>query len=202
MSYSQTIWSEVGNQMGFNGGWQGDSALQAFQNWWTGHHTLRAVPCIVAWGIWITRNRIIFQDCHILMEAVVVHIVAIIHHFRALEKIYKIRPVREELIDKDIPWGFFDGASQDHQLSCGGGGVLFKSEDHFYHFSAGLGRGSNNFAELMALRLLLLFALEQGCLSLQVFGDSMLVIEWEKENFQCHVMILLPILEEVFRIKQ
>ena len=30
----------------------------------------------------------------------------------------------------------------------------------------------------------------------------MLVIEWAKENVQCHVMILLPILEEVIRIKQ
>ena len=30
----------------------------------------------------------------------------------------------------------------------------------------------------------------------------MLVIEWEKETVQSHVMILLPILEEVFRIKQ
>ena len=29
----------------------------------------------------------------------------------------------------------------------------------------------------------------------------MLVIEWAKETVQCHVMILLPILEEVFRIK-
>ena len=54
----------------------------------------------------------------------------------------------------------------------------------------------------MTLRLLLLFTLEQGYLSLQVFGDSMLVIEWEKENVQCHVMILLPILKEVIRLKQ
>ena len=110
--------------------------------------------------------------------------------------------MREELIDKDIPWGYFDGASRAHQLSCGGGGVLYRSENHFFHFSAGLGRGSNNYTELMALRLLLLFALEQGCLSLQVFGDSMLVIEWAKETVQCHVMILLPILEEVIRLKQ
>ena len=87
-------------------------------------------------------------------------IAAIIQHFRAPEQIPKIRPVREELIDKDIPWGYFDGASQAHQLNCGGGGVLYKSEDHFFHFSAGLGRGSNNYAELMALRLLLLFALK------------------------------------------
>ena len=129
-------------------------------------------------------------------------IVVIIQHFREPEKIHKHRPVREELIDKAIPWGYFDGASQARQMSCGGGGVLYKSETNYFHFSAGLGKGSNNYAELMSLGLLLLFSLEQGCLSLQVFGDSMLVIEWEKETVQCHVMILLPILEEVFRIKQ
>ena len=129
-------------------------------------------------------------------------IIAIIQHFREPEKTLKNRPVREELIDKAIPWGFFDGTSQDRQLSCGGGGVIFKSESHFFHFLVGLGRGSNNYAELMTLRLLLLFALEQGCLSFQVFGDSMLVIEWAKETVKCHVMILLPILEEVLRLKQ
>lgn len=93
-------------------------------------------------------------------------IVVIIHHFRARVNPLKIRPVRVEQIDKAIPWGYFDGASQDGQMRCGGGGVLHKSEDHYFHISAGLGRGSNNYAELMSLRLLLLFALEQGCLSL------------------------------------
>jgi len=32
-SYTQAIWSEVGKQLGFTGGWQGDTALQAFQSW-------------------------------------------------------------------------------------------------------------------------------------------------------------------------
>ena len=70
-SYTKTIWTEVGNLMGFNGQWQGDTVLQDFQRWWTGHHLLRVVPCIISWGIWIMRNWIIFQDIHILMEAVV-----------------------------------------------------------------------------------------------------------------------------------
>ena len=47
----------------------------------------------------------------------------------------------------------------------------------------------------------MLFALEQGCLSLQVFGDSLIVINWANEILQCHVMRLLPILEEVLRLK-
>ena len=77
-----------------------------------------------------------------------------------------------EVIDKSIPWAYFDGASQDNQRVCGGGGVLYKSDSHYFHFAAGLGSGSNNYAELMSLRLLMLLALEQGCLSLQIFGDS------------------------------
>ena len=59
-SFSQSIWTEVGNQLGFIGGWQGDSAHNAFQSWWSGHKTFRAVPCIFAWGIWLSRNKIIF----------------------------------------------------------------------------------------------------------------------------------------------
>ena len=39
-------------------------------------------------------------------------------------------------------------------------------------------------------------------MSLQVYGDSLLVIEWAKELIQCHVVLLLPILEEVFLLKQ
>ena len=53
----------------------------------------------------------------------------------------------------------------------------------------------------MSLRLLLLFALEQGCLSLQVFGDSLLVIDWVNEVHLCNVMLLLPILEEILLLK-
>ena len=128
-------------------------------------------------------------------------IVAIFLHFKEPEKTLKIRNVREELIDKTLPWGFFDGASQDQRLHCGGGGVLYKSNSHYFHFSVGLGRGTNNYDELMTLRLLLLFTLEQGCMSLQVYGDSLLVIEWAKELIQCHVVLLLPILEEVLLIK-
>ena len=128
--------------------------------------------------------------------------VAIIQHFKEPIKVLKIRPVREEQIDILRPWDYFDGASKDHQSLCGGGGVLYKSEFHYFHIVAGLGRGSNNYAELMSLRLLMLFALEQGFRSLQIFGDSMLVIDWAMEIHQCHVMVLLPILEEVIRLKQ
>ena len=58
--------------------------------------------------------------------------------------------------DKSVPWGFFDGATKNNY--CGGGALLFLLETHLFELVVGLGEGSNNFAELMSLKLLLIFA--------------------------------------------
>ena len=59
------------------------------------------------------------------------------------------------------------------------------------------GSGSNNFAELMALKPLLLFAKEKLVTSLQIFGDSQLVVRWVQNHARCQNIMLRPILEEV-----
>jgi ribonuclease HI len=63
----------------------------------------------------------------------------------------------------------------------GGGGCLFLTEQHFFHLRAGLGPSTNNYAEIQALKLLLLFAAEKGVSTLQVFGDSLIIIKWENQ---------------------
>jgi ribonuclease HI len=93
------------------------------------------------------------------------------------------------------------GAASADQLLCGGGGCLYFSNSHHYTLKAGLGAGTNNYSELMALKLLLLFVVEQGCQSLQVFGDSLIIINWENGVHRCHISRLVPILEDVIRIK-
>jgi len=64
----------------------------------------------------------------------------------------------------------------------------------------GLGNGTNNFVELMALRILLLIVNEKGVHSTQIFGDSMLAINWARKSQQCHNIQFLSILEEVHRL--
>ena len=72
----------------------------------------------------------------------------------------KFRRIVNEQIDKDSPWGYFDGsAARDPQI-CGAGGILYLSEEHSFAFSAGLGLGTNNFVELLALKLLIILALK------------------------------------------
>lgn len=61
------------------------------------------------------------------------------------------------------------GASQG-DLSIGGdGGIMFLSDSHFYKFQAGLGRATNNTAELMALKLVLMLAAQKGVQKFQIW---------------------------------
>jgi ribonuclease HI len=61
-----------------------------------------------------------------------------------------------------MPWAYFDGASQNENQLCGGGVVLLLSIDHSFKLKMGLKSSSNNFVELMALKLMLQFAGEKG----------------------------------------
>jgi ribonuclease HI len=64
-----------------------------------------------------------------------------------------------------------------------------------------LGAGTNNYSKLIALKLLLLFAIEKGCRALQVFGDSLVIINWANGIHRCKISHLLPLHEDVLRIK-
>ena len=81
-----------------------------------------------------------------------------------------------EVIDKTYAWSFFDGFVAGVLNICGAGGMMYISDDHFFSFKAGLGMGANNFAELCALKLLLIFARRNSLDKIQIFGDSQLLI--------------------------
>jgi ribonuclease HI len=78
-----------------------------------------------------------------------------------------------EVIDKTGSWAYFDGAAQRKPPIGGAGGILYLSDSHFLKFKVGIGRSTNNKAELLALKLTLRLAVEHGVQKLQVMGDSM-----------------------------
>ena len=67
-----------------------------------------------------------------------------------------------EVIGKSLPWGYFDGLAAGEPRICGAGGLFFIADDHFFTFKAGLGSGTNNFAELLGLKLLLTLSLKNN----------------------------------------
>ena len=70
----------------------------------------------------------------------------------------KIRSIFIEFIDKSFAWGYFDGSAPGVAKICGAGGMLYITDEHYFSFKAGLGLGTNNYAELCALKQLLTFA--------------------------------------------
>ena len=98
-------------------------------------------------------------------------------------------------LDRSLPWAFFDGATQNNL--CVGGAMLYLTESHFFVMSLGLGGGTNNFAELMSLKLQLMFALEKGCTELNFLGDSFNVINWINQTQECRHLRLAHIISSI-----
>jgi hypothetical protein len=89
--------------------------------------------------------------------------------------------IGELVIDKSQAWCFFDGARQGPPDSSCAGGVLFISDSYSAKFKAGFGMASNNFAEFMALRFLLVCRREkyQTLPDLSKFLPCHKLNEWE-----------------------
>ena len=76
------------------------------------------------------------------------------------------------------PRGYFNGACQGSEGSCGNGMCHFMSENHIFNFILGGGLGTNTRAEFITLWCLLHFASPKGVLHLLVLGDSKIIIDW------------------------
>jgi ribonuclease HI len=77
------------------------------------------------------------------------------------------------------------------------GVVLFISHSHYIHIRYSPGGGTNNRAELIALWTLLETAKEKNMTKLQVFGDSKLVIDWERGQNNIQNPRLASILRDI-----
>lgn len=60
-----------------------------------------------------------------------------------------------------------------------------------------LGLGIKNYVELMALKLLILYAREKGVNSLQIFGDSLNVVNWTRKLQRCLNIMIIPLIKEI-----
>jgi len=102
-------------------------------------------------------------------------------------------------IDRTTPWAFFDGAA--NQAGCGGGFILHINEHHRYLAKMGFRNGSNNYAEISAIHNLLHFALLHQHTKINIFGDSMVVVNWINNVTTCHTHTLSNILHDALTLK-
>jgi hypothetical protein len=157
------VWKETSRLLNLHCVWEGRDLDHSWFTWWKtrAFKHLRALPLLVIWGVWLAQNSFIFKGTPPSPEITVARSVALLPSFLSQSPRLSTRQPQEVVIDSSSPWGFFDGASQ--QNICGGGGLLYLSASHYFIMTFGFGPGTNNFAELLSLKLLIAFAIEKGC---------------------------------------
>jgi len=198
---TKEVWSEVLKQMNLTIKWEGQSLSEAWQNWWNKipEQKLRNLPPIICWGIWIARNRNIFQEKETEAVQIMIRCLSIYSIILDAKDKRESRKVAEEQIKEGVPWAYFDVASQENK--AGAGIVINLNNTHTLKASIGLGSGSNNFAELSALKYLLCWLIHKNTLTVQIFGDSLNVINWLNGRSRCQNYILQPLFEEIQNLK-
>jgi ribonuclease HI len=63
-----------------------------------------------------------------------------------------------EEINTDIPWAYFDGTTPGTPSRGGARGIIYFSINQSISFKARIGQQTNNYCELMALKLILMMA--------------------------------------------
>lgn len=200
-SFTRQVWDETKKLLNINVRWEGEDLSSAWEHWWTHYpeKNLRNLPPILCWGIWIARNRSIFKDKATPAEVIAIQSSAILASIPEPEGPPTLNQRKEILIREGIPWAFFDGAAQNN--STGAGIIIHLSPLHSLKASVGLGMGTNNFAELSALKLLLCWLIHRNILTVQIFGDSLNVVNWVNGKYRCRNYMLMPLLEEIQNLK-
>eukprot|EP00253_Pinus_taeda_P036198 PITA_36198 len=200
-SVSFSIWGELVKMINIRVQWEPVSLDEVWRKRWNDHpdSNLRNLLPIFFWGVWLTRNKSTFQDQAFSPTTVASKCAAIYSSLPPPES--STAPNRDAplIINENFPWAFFDGASQQNR--AGAGICIYINNKHSIKASVGLGLGSNDFAELAALHLLMCWSLQKNILRIQIYGDSMNVINWVNGKSICQNQILKVVLDEILSLK-
>eukprot|EP00253_Pinus_taeda_P002838 PITA_02838 len=198
---SSRIWEELVCLLKLKAQWGFAPLEMAWSKWWHNHPegNLRNLPPIFFWGVWLTRNKSVLQDQVIPLSTIATNCATIYSSIPPPESKNPQKHDKPVIIQEGTPWAFFDGASQHNRASAGL--CIHLNPDHSIKASMGLGPGSNNYAELSALRLLICWLLQRNIPSIQIFGDSMNVVKWVNGNALCQNQILKPLLDDILSLK-
>lgn len=135
-----------------------------------------SIPVFFIWGIWKWRNIILFDGVEHHFAGALSYIVQVLLDAVPKMNRLKIHALYAPKMSHLSPIRYFDGASKEGNVGIGG--LVFIDKNVYYELSLGGGRGSNTRAELLALWNILHFARSKQLSSLQIFGDSNVIIGW------------------------
>ena len=98
--------------------------------------------------------------------------------------------------------GFFDGASQGGGTRCGVGAILIAPRLGRYNIKWNCGSGTNTRAELLALWSILHLARTLGIDTIQLAGDSRIIVEWFQNIIHLEVIHLSNWMDRILQLRR
>ena len=129
-SYAGMVWKGVVNRLDANRAHEAIGTLEEkTKAWWSDEKVdqFEAFPILYVYSIWEARNKAIFNNTWVTPDTVIPLIFNKIHEHKKDSTRNKTRIIREPEINKEMPWDFFDGASQGDPPLGGAGAVIFFS---------------------------------------------------------------------------
>jgi ribonuclease HI len=160
---------------------------------------IKSLPLITAWGIWLARNHATFEDLEPSSSRCAYNVLSILDSFPQHDSHTQPPNCLMPTIQKNIPWAFFNGATQGSPTRGGVGGIIYLVEYSTFSFTASLSEATNNFSEFLALKLLVLLAKEKGISQPNIYGDSIFVINYMNGTHTLHNYTIQPMLDDIKR---
>ena len=131
-SYPETVWKSANKKLKSQEPYARTSLEQKSCAWWSysSVHLFSAFPSSFTYRIWWACNTTIFNNRFIPHELTTTLVVQWIREHKSKEKELKIRKMVPPVINKEIPWAYFDGASQGNPPLGGLRGVLYLSKKY------------------------------------------------------------------------
>jgi ribonuclease HI len=172
--------------------WEGTKLEDCIISWTQKERSHIHLPPLICWTVWLVRNSSIFENT--TPSAIATASNAIGQYYSWLDAHDKKTTLH---ITKKIPeledsiTGWFDGASSANGSQSGAGGQIKISQSSYYKWTFNCGPGTNTRAELLGAWATLFLASKLHLDTLQVLGDSKIVIEWLSNRGELQVVSLL-----------
>jgi len=104
-SFTRQVWLELSALLNQVVVWDRAFVEKAWQSWFQAsvYESIKSLPLIVCWGIWLACNKVIFQASPSLPEIISAQGVLILFHFPREKDYPPICTIHHELIDRSRP---------------------------------------------------------------------------------------------------
>ena len=200
--FTVQVWHLIGLLYNTEHIWNGTNISLAFSNWIAVSGELRLIPFHICRSIWLARNTNIFRNIKTTPLQIVNKLQLVWNEGPIRLCVKPPRIILPPSFQHNMSVGFFDGASQDGGKKCGVGVVLISPLLGRFYIKWNCGFGTNTRSELLALWSLLHFARSMGIDSLQIAGDSQVIVKWFDGTIQLEAVILSHWMERIRQLKR